>query len=326
MSIRPDPSDFEKTTPVVSDGVRLKVSDEELILAYKDLGSFTAVGQKFGMNRAGVHKRLQKVGASNPINVFRPEEVERLKNEYEDAANAANAGKLNELAASMGRTRQFICRQAGKIGLTKRDRAKPYLIPGMSERSKAWIASNGHPRGSLGMKHTKETKRLISESSKLMWRSMSDEERSSHIEGQLKAKIAKHGSIVGYSAHGSWKSSWRSIGDQTRFYRSAWEANYARYLEMKRLNGEIASWCHEPETFWFPEVKSGVRTYLPDFLVTENDGSVSYHEVKGWMDERSQKTIGQFREFYPQNRLIVIDGTGYRKIASEFSCEIEGWE
>ena len=85
-----------------------------------------------------------------------------------------------------------------------------------------------------------------------------------------------------------WKSGWRTIGGQRGYYRSRWEANYARYLEWLRVRGDIKYWSHEKDTFWFEKIKRGVRSYLPDFRVTEINGDVVYHEVKGWMDRRTR--------------------------------------
>ena len=89
------------------------------------------------------------------------------------------------------------------------------------------------------------------------------------------------------SKYASCKSGWREIGGIRKYYRSRWEANYARYLEFLKVNGEIEKWEHEPETFWFEGIKRGVMSYLPDFRVTEKNGDIVFHEVKGWMDARS---------------------------------------
>jgi hypothetical protein len=73
----------------------------------------------------------------------------------------------------------------------------------------------------------------------------------------------------------SWKSAWRTIGGVRKFFRSRWEANYARYLEFQKQHGLILGWQHEPETFWFEGVKRGTCSYLPDFKVTLCDRSVA---------------------------------------------------
>lgn len=116
------------------------------------------------------------------------------------------------------------------------------------------------------------------------------------------------------SGREAWKAGWREIGGQRGYYRSAWEANYARYLEWLRDQGQIARWEHEAETFWFPKIKRGTRSYLPDFRVTENSGLYVYHEVKGWMTARSRTAIDRMRIYYPHVKLIVIDAKGYASV------------
>lgn len=50
---------------------------------------------------------------------------------------------------------------------------------------------------------------------------------------------------------------WRDIGGVKRFYRSNWEANFARVLEWHKRQQRpfqgmyIKEWLHEPEKFWF---------------------------------------------------------------------------
>ena len=142
----------------------------------------------------------------------------------------------------------------------------------------------------------------------------------------LKTKRANGTPIVPPIARGSWKAGWREFGGVRKYYRSRWEANYARYLEWLRTQGQIASWEHEPDTFWFENIKRGVRSYLPDFKVTEIGGSYAYHEVKGWMDSRSKTTIARFRKYYPQHKLIVIDAKAYHSIERIAAGLVSGWE
>ena len=38
------------------------------------------------------------------------------------------------------------------------------------------------------------------------------------------------------------KAGWREIGDKRCYFKSAWEANYARYLQWLKENGRIIDW------------------------------------------------------------------------------------
>ena len=100
-----------------------KATDAQLVEAYERLHNVWKVADEFGMCGQSVHERLARLGKINPINVFTPEEVKRLEREY---IIYRDAGKLDELAESMGRTKHFICRQAGKLGLTDRSHKALY--------------------------------------------------------------------------------------------------------------------------------------------------------------------------------------------------------
>lgn len=124
----------------------------------------------------------------------------------------------------------------------------------------------------------------------------------------------------------SFQSGWRYIGGIRKYYRSKWEANYARYLQFLLEIREIKDWKHEPDTFWFEKIRRGVRSYLPDFRVTENNDLVAYHEVKGHMDSRSKTKIKRMAKYHPDVKLIVIQAKQYKEIKSKMSRLIKDWE
>lgn len=110
------------------------------------------------------------------------------------------------------------------------------------------------------------------------------------------------------------------------YFRSSWEANYARYLNWLKTRGEICSWEYEPECFEFVPIKKGTRFYAPDFRVINKNGSTEYHEVKGYMDDRSRVKINRMARFYPSVKLVLIDKYIYREISSMISEAIPEWE
>lgn len=110
-----------------------------------------------------------------------------------------------------------------------------------------------------------------------------------------------------------------------KFYvRSVWEYNWACYLEFLKQNKEIQEWEHEPDTFWFNKIKRGIRSYLPDFKITKNDGSIVYHEVKGYMDAKSKTKIKRMAKYHPDVELEVIDKKRYNSV-KKWSKVIKGW-
>jgi hypothetical protein len=110
-----------------------------------------------------------------------------------------------------------------------------------------------------------------------------------------------------------------------RYFRSSWEANYARYLNWLKSLGEITAWDFEVDTFEFP-VKRGSKFYTPDFKVTERDGSVRYHEIKGWMDQKSATKLKRMKTHYPTVTVVLVDAKAYHAIAKKVGRMIPGWE
>jgi hypothetical protein len=110
------------------------------------------------------------------------------------------------------------------------------------------------------------------------------------------------------------------------YVRSSWEANYARYLNWLVEQGQIAKWEYEPDVFEFVTVKKGSRFYVPDFKITNLDGSIEYHEVKGWMDPKSVTKLKRMAKYYPDIVLHVIDQDVYRAVAKTMKRVIPNWE
>lgn len=92
-----------------------KATDEQLLAAYDELGSVWKVAERFGMVGQSVHERLGNLGATKPVRVFTDAERERLEREYEIYRSQ---GQVARLAADMGRTVQFLSRQARALGVT----------------------------------------------------------------------------------------------------------------------------------------------------------------------------------------------------------------
>ena len=193
----------------------------------------------------------------------------------------------------------------------------------VKKRVSAWYKTHEHPRGMLGKKHTKDVLTALRKTSKDRWENMTEEERHRTVVKSLNGRILKRGKLPHNKKHGSWKSDWRTIGGKKTYYRSRWEANYARYLEFLREAAQIANWLHEPTTFLFVKEQS---SYLPDFLVTLTNGEIEYHEVKGWMDDRSFTKISLMRKYHPEKKLVLVRSKEYEEIERTYGDKISGWE
>ena len=189
----------------------------------------------------------------------------------------------------------------------------------ISITNKKWIKENGHPRGMLGKTHSEDLKKKMSERSKKMWQDPNSILNSLEYRQRVSNRMSK---LMNYrlknsasSIYSKSKKGTISIGGNIFFARSSWEANIAAYLEFLKQNKEIAAWEHEPETFWFHAIKRGVRSYLPDFRITNNDGSIYYIEVKGWMDNKSKTKLKRMSKYYPDVVLELIDSKRYNAIS-----------
>lgn len=109
------------------------------------------------------------------------------------------------------------------------------------------------------------------------------------------------------------------------YFRSRWEANYARYLKWLQERGEIEAWEYEPETFWFEAIKRGVRSYKPDFKIYEK-GKSYFVEVKGWMDKKSATKLKRMKKYHPNVTVILFGERDYKSLSQKLGKIIPNWE
>lgn len=138
----------------------------------------------------------------------------------------------------------------------------------------------------------------------------------------LKTKMLRYGK-VGFPTSNTYshaKRGYYKIGNKTMYFRSKWEANYAIYLVYLKKSGIIKKWEFEPDTFWFKSIKRGVRSYLPDFKVFNNDVTFEYHEVKGWMDKKSVTKLKRMKKYYPHIKIVLIDEPAYKELKNKLGA------
>lgn len=306
-------------------GAKLKVKTEDILSTYARLGSVWATGKELGICGQSVHERLQKLGVDTSQNNLSDSDKAVIVATYEAGFDKGD-GILPALAKSLGRTKAFICRFARSQGLSNLARTNcESLSQEMGQRTKARIKANGHPKGALGMKHSDGTKMRLSWSSRAKWESKSEIEKDGMIRKQLMGRLKKHGTLITHNRKTTWKQAWRVIDGRRIYFRSRWEFNYGLYLQFLKERKQIMEWEHEPETFWFDGIRRGCVSYLPDYRVINLDGSIEYHEVKGWMDDRSKTKLKRMKKFYPHIKLRVIDGKWFKANAAKLTF-LKGWE
>jgi len=184
---------------------------------------------------------------------------------------------------------------------------------------------NEHPKGYKGKKHSPETRKKLGVKSKKYWDDLSEEEKNTAILTRCKTRL-KNGTLHPKNRRKTtWKSGWREIKGKRYYFRSRWEFNYALYLDFLKEKEFIIDWEFEPDTFWFEQIKRGVRSYLPDFKIHGKSGII-YHEVKGWMDDKSKTKLKRMAKYYPDVKLVVIDSKKYNEIKKNMSGILKGWE
>lgn len=107
------------------------------------------------------------------------------------------------------------------------------------------------------------------------------------------------------------------LGD--RYFRSSWEANYARYLN---FIGD--KWEYEPKTFRFDGITRGTMSYTPDFWLPDRN---EYHEVKGFMDQRSATQLARMKRYFPDVSVILVRKDWFANAHRQgLASVIPGWE
>jgi hypothetical protein len=285
-------------------------------LEYKDIASV------LGRNETSVRNLCWKMGWRKRHEFWTDKEIEILREHYQgDEIN------LDALEVLFSRDKANISRKARELGLTNQNRKKSRgQIRKMSLLVKEWHKTHEHPKGHRGKTHTESTRELMSKGITLAWANpdskLNSDERSQACSDRMTA-MQKEGKLrQGYS---SGRMGRRDDLDG-KYFRSAWEANYARYLNWLISIGQIAKWEFEPDVFEFHAIKRGTRSYLPDFKVYGCDGSIEYHEVKGWMDQKSKTKLDRMAKYYPEVKIVLIDKDVYRAIAKQVKGFIPFWE
>ena len=60
--------------------------------------------------------------------------------------------------------------------------------------------------------------------------------------------------------------------------------------------------------------------------VTGLDDSEEYHEVKGWMDDKSITKLKRMRIYHPDVRIKLVEKKEYMEIGRDHSQSILDWE
>lgn len=174
-----------------------------------------------------------------------------------------------------------------------------------------------HPKGFLGHKHSVKSRNIMSEKSIANWKNPNSivnsykfrQNKSDYMSKFMIDRLKNNSNMYSKT-----KKGWEIIGNKKNFYRSGWEVVYARYLQWLKEKKQIKDWKYENKTFWFEKIRRGVRSYTPDFEIINNDNNIEYHEVKGWMDDKSKTKLKRMKKYYPNIKIILIDEYAFKEI------------
>lgn len=184
--------------------------------------------------------------------------------------------------------------------------------------------------GHLGVKLSDETKAKIADTQRRRW---SEGKYQAGVKHSLEARVKiatyqknrspEHKQKLSAAMYRRWQQGmmtegsnwWRrgrraDLGDQ--FFRSSWEANYARILNLLGVVWEFES----------RRLVTPYGSYCPDFYLPESN---TYVEIKGWEQGGVQKCK---RDWLQEQgiRLVVLRGQSYARLKRSYSARISEWE
>lgn len=310
--------------------MKVRPSDEAVAEAYARLGSIWKAGAELGLAGQTVQKRLISAGVKpTGVRFFSDQEKSRIVQYYRETP--PETFDLVKLCAELGRSKATVCKFARSEGLTNASRA-------MSDNRRTSLSvsrvgtwqEKPHPRGMAGKSHTDATKAAVGEGSRKNWATwkafgtglMSPEARAKRSADMSQLMSRRSAEGVYTRSKGGRRPD---LGET--YFRSSWEANYARYLNLLIKLGAIIGWEYEPVTFWFDGVKRGTNSYRPDFRIQhKNDPHPEYIEIKGWVTPKDRTKWRRMRKYHPGVKLTVVAEKEYRALQRKWASAISEWE
>lgn len=300
------------------------------------------IAARLGRSEPSVRSRCWTLGLNDKKLPWSEAEVSILRAYYtERAGQPVYLAELMDLLP--GRHRCQISWKAGTLGLTNHRRPvleerKPRHYAGAfqyeavrkgtrPERYLRHMEKHGSPRA--GRPVPQEQLQASQRRLKDWWSKVSEEEKAALNRQATLTKVQRYGTgAPGNSAKNAYSrcKHGRRADLDNRFFRSSWEANYARYLNLLIEQRQIKGWEYEADTFVFHGVTQGVISYKPDFKVMESDGTTTYYEIKGWETSQDRTKFKRMAEHYPEVRLVVVQRKDYLKLEKTVAAFIKGWE
>lgn len=291
-----------------------KVKDEVILESYKRTGNIWKTGNELCLTGQFVWARLKKLNIPRSIKHWTEDEISKLRILY-DVPDNENI-KLSDFAKEIGRLKSNVCKKARELGLNTSYKRETSLEQRktIGLNTKKYIKKKGHPRGYREIRICPVCGGFF-------------DTRHSWKQECCSQACAGRKRMLGVNVYSRARSGRREdLGNM--FFRSTYEANYARYLNYVIANGnDIITWEYEPDTFEFKKIKRGTRFYTPDFKIHLKNGHIEYHEVKGWDYPKGKTSRKRFAKYYPHLKLILIDDDFFKALKRQgVNSLIENWE
>lgn len=286
------------------------------------------LASELGKKASSIRNKAYTLGITHKEKFYTEQEIEFLKNNIDKMT-------YDDMAVILKKNKCNICRKCKQLGLKKTKSSNSKLIELKPRHkftkediekgiavNKEKYANGLHPKGYLGHKHSPETREKLSQASKRGWSNMTPEKLKERGLKMINAKI-KNGTLnpllFQKNPYSRARGGKRADLDN-RYFRSAWEANIARYYNFIGVK-----WEYEPKTFIFQNITRGSVSYTPDFYLPDTDEWV---EVKGWFDGKSKTKLKRFAKQYPEEykKLSIIQEKEYNEIKRKVSSFIPNWE
>lgn len=285
------------------------------------------LSKKLGKSESAVRNKAYELGITKRDKYYTKEQIDYLKENYDKVS-------IDDMAIILKKDASNLHRKLKELGLKKTHRIanqinkkNPHKWTNeekerLSLKHKETIKIKGHPKGFLNHHHSNISKDKIAIRSKQLWDEMTKDMLKTRTIKQRTTKIINgtlNPTINQSNPYSRTKGGKRKDLNNT-FFRSAWEANIARYYNFINVK-----WEFEPKTFVFENITRGSVSYTPDFYLPELDKWV---EVKGWMDGKSKTKLKRFKQQYPEEykKLQLITQKEYNEIKRKVAPFIKEWE
>lgn len=189
-------------------------------------------------------------------------------------------------------------------------------------KQKIGIAGLGRTPWNKGLTKNDDLRlKIMSEKTRAWNTEFFTQERRAQVSQTLKKKYAD-GMAIPHT-----KAKMRE--DLGQYFRSSWEANYARIL-----NYEKQQWTYEKDQFpLFDEYREIISVYIPDFFVSDKFIEIKGHakSFDNWecncrRCERDKMKMTLFAEQYPEKQLELIGKAEWREMCKKYASKILNWE